>query len=95
MKVSYATTRTSGLARWRLRPDRVTEISEGGVRIAAIPSLEAGSHGRLRLSGFGLRLPFTVGASDAQVMRVVFRLQDDDAAQLRRLLDGLPARRAA
>jgi methyl-accepting chemotaxis protein len=77
------------------QPGQVTEISDGGACIAAIPPLPAGSHGTLRLPGSGLRLPFTVGASDAQAVRVVFRLQDDGAAQLSRLLDGLPASRAA
>jgi methyl-accepting chemotaxis protein len=74
---------------------QVTELSEGGACIAGIAPLPAGAQGTLRLPGPGLRLPFTVGGSDGGAVRVGFRLRDDEAAGLRRLLDGLPASRAA
>ena len=67
---------------------RVTDLSEGGARIADGPAMAAGASGTLTLNNGGGPLPFVVRHAGDGLLHVAFRLDQAGAARVRGILDG-------
>jgi methyl-accepting chemotaxis protein len=74
---------------------RAADLSDGGAMIEAVPQMQAGDRGVLRLDGFSSALPFTVRNADGGIARVVFALDEATAASFHAMLDRLGQRLAA
>ena len=73
----------------------ITDISKAGAEVHGAPPLAAGTRGELGLDGANFELPFTVRASEADVLHLAFELEAALAGRFEAFVDGLPARRAA
>jgi methyl-accepting chemotaxis protein len=74
---------------------RLTDLSEGGARLAGAAGLTRGTRGTLRMAGLTRPVPFAVRASEGAALRVSFETDDTGAQSLRALLAKSALRPAA
>jgi methyl-accepting chemotaxis protein len=76
-------------------PVRVTDLSEGGARLADGPDMRDGQRGTLDIPGAGSALPFQVRRAGGGTLHVAFDPEAAREAGLRSLVEQLARRRAA
>jgi hypothetical protein len=74
---------------------RIADLSAGGARVQAGPTMQAGDRGTLRLDGVGFGLPFAARDAGDGVLRLAFTLDEATAVSLRSLLGRLEQPNAA
>jgi methyl-accepting chemotaxis protein len=77
------------------RSARITDLSEGGARISAVPLLPLGARGDLHLDSIGFPLPFVVRSVDDDSLRVMFELDEVKAAKVETIAERLSLSHAA
>jgi len=74
---------------------RVTDISRAGAGVRGGPTLPLATRGSLNLDGVSFALPFSVRATDADVVHVLFDLDEATAEQFGSIVENLAHRHAA